>query len=96
MHSDATTVDEYIASFDGVKRDLLIDLRKSILSVAPSAVESMKHRLPFYEVGSDTFAFAIQKHYISVYINNEDLITQHAQRIGKHSRVQPPPLRGAA
>jgi uncharacterized protein YdhG (YjbR/CyaY superfamily) len=86
MHSDATTVDEYIASFEGTKRDLLIELRQSILSIAPSAVESMKHKLPFYEIGSDAFAFAVQKHYISVYINKEDLITQHAQRIGKHSR----------
>ena len=86
MHSDATTVDEYIASFDGAKRDLLIELRQFILRVAPSAVESMKHRLPFYEIGSDAFAFAVQKHYISVYINKEDFITQHAAQIGKHSR----------
>lgn len=86
MHSDAKTVDEYIASFDGTKRDLLVELRQAIREVSPSAIESMKHRLPFYEVGEDAFAFAIQKHHISVYINQEDVITEHAAHIGKHSR----------
>ncbi|HXV63640.1 MAG TPA: DUF1801 domain-containing protein [Vicinamibacteria bacterium] len=86
MHSDAITVDGYIASFDGEKSDLLKKLRQAILEVAPNAVESMKHRLPFYEIGPDAFAFAVQKRYLSVYINNEDLITKHAAHIGKHSR----------
>ncbi|MEW5978573.1 MAG: DUF1801 domain-containing protein [Acidobacteriota bacterium] len=86
MHSDATTVEDYIATFDGAKRDLLVELRQTIREIAPGAVESMKHRLPFYEIGQDAFAFAVQKHGISVYINQEELISEHAARIGKHSR----------
>ncbi len=86
MHSDATTVDEYINTFEGAKRELLLQLRQAIRQIAPGAAESMKHRLPFYEIGEDSFAFAVQKHHISVYINQEDVITSYGARIGKHSR----------
>jgi uncharacterized protein YdhG (YjbR/CyaY superfamily) len=86
VKSDAPTVDSYIVAHDGAKKDLLKQLRQAILEAAPAAVESMKYGMPTYRVGPDVFAFAVQKHYISVYVNQEDRISEHASRIGRHRR----------
>lgn len=86
MKSEARTVDGYIAAHDGALKDLLKQLRQAILEAAPAAVESMKYGMPTYHVGPDVFAFAVQKHYISVYVNQENRISQHSSRIGKHRR----------
>ena len=86
MHSDAKTVDSYIAAHNGTRKDLLKQLRQAILEAAPTAVESMKYKMPTYHIDQDVFAFAVQKNYISVYINQEDKISDHRLRIGKHSR----------
>ena len=86
MNSNAKTVDEYIDAFSGSNRDLLQQLKRSILDAAPGAVESMKYKMPTYNIGRDVFAFAIQKNYISVYVNKDDVISKHASRIGRHSR----------
>jgi len=80
MKSDARTVDGYSAARDGAHEDVLRQLRRAILEADPDAVESMKYGMPTYNVGPDVFAFAVQKHYISVYINQEGKILEHGIR----------------
>jgi len=86
MHSDMKNVDGYIDSFGGERKEVLKKLRQMILNVAPEAEESMEYKMPTYKIGSDVFAFAFQKHYLSVYINKEKAISAHEDRIGKHNR----------
>jgi uncharacterized protein YdhG (YjbR/CyaY superfamily) len=86
MRSNAMTVDGYINSFKGQTKEILKQIRRMILEISPNATETMKYRMPTYKIGSDVFAFAQQKNYLSIYINKEELISKHGSRIGKYSR----------
>jgi len=86
MHSDADTVGEYIDSFEGETRAVLEGLRRIVHDEMPQFEESMKYRMPTYTSRDETFAFAVQKDYLSVYVNDRELITRHAAAIGKHRR----------
>ncbi|GJQ61985.1 MAG: hypothetical protein SCALA702_10380 [Melioribacteraceae bacterium] len=85
MHSSAETVTEYINSFDPEYKDVLNSIRDTFLQIAPEAEESMKYKMPTYMLGEKIFAFAVQKYYISVYVSNHKLISEHSKFLGKNS-----------
>lgn len=85
MKSEATTVNEYIDSFQGETKKVLQELREITRKTMSQYEESMKYGMPTYNLGKDVFAFAVQKNYISVYINKSELIRKHKAAIGDHN-----------
>jgi uncharacterized protein YdhG (YjbR/CyaY superfamily) len=72
--SDAPDVDTYLSELSEERREALSVLRDLIHRVAPDASESMKYGLPHYDLQGPYFALASQKHYMSLYISETDLI----------------------
>ena len=81
MHSDATTVDEYLASLPPERREAMEQVRSVILANLPTGiVETMNWGMIAYEVPLATYpdtyngqplayaALASQKNYMSVYL----------------------------
>lgn len=83
MFSSADNVTEYINSLEKETGEVLAKLREIFLQIAPSAEESMKYKMPTYTLADKIFAFAVQKNYISVYVSNHKLISEHSDTIGK-------------
>jgi len=42
----------------------------------------MKYGMPTSEMNSKIFAFSSQKHYVSIYVNNIDLIRKYKDKLG--------------
>lgn len=86
MQSDAETVDDYIETLEGERREAIIKLRKIVKNTHPKMEESMKYHMPTYSQKDQYIAFASQKQYISLYIRSARLILKYKPRLGKDSR----------
>jgi uncharacterized protein YdhG (YjbR/CyaY superfamily) len=63
-----SNVDSYIASAPAEARPKLRQMRQIIRSAAPSAAETLKYGMPFYEyVGARLVYFAGHKNHVGVY-----------------------------
>lgn len=72
MSGRLAEVDKYLEVLSPERRAALQKLRSLILEVVPDAIESLKYRMPTYEVrGHVLCAFASQKRYMSVYLDTE-------------------------
>ena len=81
MSKEMQDVDEYLENLVGERRSALTELRELILTTAPEAAETLKHRMPTYEYGDEVLcAFASQKHYMSLYMDAE-LVEMHRQEL---------------
>jgi uncharacterized protein YdhG (YjbR/CyaY superfamily) len=82
MSDQFETVDEYIESFPEGVRLILEELRSTIRSSAPEAVEVISYRIPTFKLGGKSLIyFAAWKNHIGVYpvpATNEDLDRQLA------------------
>lgn len=68
----------YLAALPPDRQNALKVLRELILQVAPEAEETMRYRMPTYEIGGRMFcAMASQKHYLSLYADPET-VARHA------------------
>ena len=76
LRSDAKTVDEYIESLTGERREAIVKLHEVLLSVVPNLEESMRYGMSTYSHGEESHAFASQKNYVSLYIHRSDLISK--------------------
>ncbi len=90
VSSNAKTVDEYIDTLKGERKEAIQKLRELFIKTFSEAEESMQYKMPTYRLGVKVFAFASQKHYISLYIYPQDLIKKYKQALGnvhfgKHS-----------
>jgi uncharacterized protein YdhG (YjbR/CyaY superfamily) len=75
-------VDEYLAGLEPDRREALAELRALVQEEAPGAVETMKYRMPTYEVqGGVLCAFASQKQYMSLYMDT-GLVEEHRAELG--------------
>ena len=62
------TVDEYINSFDGKKKELLMEFRRRINSLTPESVESVSYGMPGYKLnGKPLVYFAAFKNHIGFF-----------------------------
>lgn len=62
------TVEEYVATFPAEVREVLEEVRRSILRGAPTAVESISYGMPTVSLnGRRLLYFAGWKHHIAVY-----------------------------
>jgi uncharacterized protein YdhG (YjbR/CyaY superfamily) len=75
-------VDKYLKDLDGIRRSSLSGLRDLIAETIPEIHETMKYRMPTYELSEMVCAFASQKHYMSLYMD-QDLIEKYRDRFGK-------------
>jgi len=77
MPDQFETVDEYIGSFPDEVRPILEELRATIRSEIPEAVEVISYKIPTFKLGGKSFIyFAAWKNHIGIYpvpSTNEDL-----------------------
>ena len=81
MKSNAKTVDEYIDDLDGERKEAIRKLREIIRGVFPDSAELMKYKMPTYKFQDKIYAFASQKHYISLYIYDTDLLIRYKDQL---------------
>jgi uncharacterized protein YdhG (YjbR/CyaY superfamily) len=70
MESDSThysTIDEYIATFPPETQRLLQEIRATIQSAAPDAVEKISYQMPTFCLNGNLIHFAAFKHHIGIY-----------------------------
>lgn len=68
METTFTTIDEYIAGYDGERRQRLEELREIIRTAAPKeAKETINYRMPTFRYNGNLIHFAMFKHHIGVY-----------------------------
>lgn len=61
------SVDEYISSFSGETKNLLIQLRETIQMAAPGAEEKTSYGMPVYKMKGVLVYFAAWKNHIGFY-----------------------------
>jgi uncharacterized protein YdhG (YjbR/CyaY superfamily) len=65
-------VDLYIEGLEPGRRVALSELRSVVLETVPDAVETMRYRMPTYELeGGVLCSIASQKHYMSLYMDTD-------------------------
>ena len=79
MKTTYLTVDAYLADLDEGRRASLSALRAIIRSAVPQATESISYNMPAYEYEGMLCAFAAQKHYLSFYLLNGEVVDQHRE-----------------
>ena len=80
MKYDVKTVDEYIELLPPERKASISKIRKILLRIFPKINETMKYNMPTYLLEEFEIAFASQKHYISVYIHQGELINKYKKR----------------
>lgn len=85
MAAASPEVDAYIEKQDAGRRTTLQQIRNLIHETVPEAHETMRYRMPTYELDQVVCAFASQKNYISLYMD-VDLVEAHADEL-KHLDV---------
>jgi uncharacterized protein YdhG (YjbR/CyaY superfamily) len=58
-------------------------MRELTKQTLPKFQESMRFGMPTYDGDGKVFAFASQKNYISVYVNDQDVVLKHKKELGK-------------
>ena len=61
------TTEDYINNIPLHRRARFLQIRQCIISLFPNAIESMKYKMPTFELDSHWIALANQKSYLSVY-----------------------------
>jgi len=72
MKIDADSVEDYISKAPEARRSTLRKLRETIMEELPEAAETIYHGMPTFMLEESVVAFASQKHYISVYLFDEE------------------------
>lgn len=60
-------VEQYLSAIPDGRRERFQSILRTIRSLYPDAVESMKYKMPTYSLGDGWVAVANQKNYISLY-----------------------------
>jgi uncharacterized protein YdhG (YjbR/CyaY superfamily) len=68
VKSEAETVEQYMEEVPEGRKAALTTIRALIREAAPDATESMQYGMPTYELNGPLFAFASQKNYMSLYV----------------------------
>ena len=67
-------IKRYFASIPETRAERLKSIHELIVRIFPEAEQSMKYRMPTYEVNKNWLAIANQKAYISVYTCTPEMI----------------------
>ena len=71
--SKITTIDDYIAQFDGEIRAVLEKVRETIRTAAPKAEERISYSMPCFWQGKPLIYFAAMKNYLGIYPTAEGM-----------------------
>jgi len=74
-------VGSYLEKLPADRRAALETLRAMILQAAPEAQESMQYGMPTFTYPGGGFALAAQKHYLSLYMD-QDVVENHRAELG--------------
>ena len=83
VRSEAKTVNEYIDELEGERKTVILHLRDIAKEVMSTFKESMDFGMPTYKNGDKVFAYASQKNYISIYVNNSEVTKKYRNGLGK-------------
>jgi len=75
-------VDAYIQKLSTDRTDALSALRDLVRETVPQAQETMRYRMPTYELDEVICSFASQKHYMSLYLDTM-LVDRYRKQFGK-------------
>jgi uncharacterized protein YdhG (YjbR/CyaY superfamily) len=73
-------VDAYLSALEPDRRAALEELRELVFETAPDVMETMRYRMPTYELDDVLCSFASQKHYMSLYMD-VDLVAKHKKAL---------------
>ena len=76
MSQKTRDVDEYLRDLDPERQAALEQIRALIFQTVPGVSETMKYRMPTYELDDVVVSMASQKHYMSLYMDTE-LVAKH-------------------
>lgn len=68
-----TTIDEYIAQFEGETRMILEKIRATIRTATPDAEERISYRMPCFWQGEPLIYFAAAKNHLGIYPTPEGM-----------------------
>ena len=77
MPTTYTDVDTYIDLLDASRQPSLQQLRRIILETVPGAEETIQYNMPYYTYHGMLCAFASQKHYMSFYLLNGEIVEKN-------------------
>src|SRR5216684_4090897 len=77
MPTTYADVDTYIDLLDASRQSSLQQLRRIILETVPGAEETIYYNMPYYTYHGMLCAFASQKHYMSFYFLNGDIVEKN-------------------
>ena len=86
-----TTIDQYIQAQPDIARRYLVQIRKTILSVAPHLKESIKYGMPTFEFYGNVLHFAAWKSHIGLYATpsgNEAFATELKSYVVSKGAIQ--------
>lgn len=75
-------VDAYIAGLEPGRQAAVRELREMIFELLPGIKESIKYRMPSYELDEVVVCVASQKHHLSLYMDTE-LVTKYKDAFGQ-------------
>lgn len=87
MKTSATTFTAYVKDLPLERQTALKELRALAKKVAPDATETIAHGMPFYDLRGPLFALASQKHYLSLYICDPELLESYRPRLPRSLNV---------
>ncbi len=73
-------VDAYMQNLESERQAALALIRSLILQTVPGVKETMRYRMPTYELDEVVCSFASQKHYMSLYMDVE-LVEQQSDAL---------------
>ena len=77
MPTTFSDVDTYIDLLDGSRQSSLQQLRRIILETVPGAEETIQYNMPYYTFHGMLCAFASQKHYMSFYLLDGEIVEKN-------------------
>jgi uncharacterized protein YdhG (YjbR/CyaY superfamily) len=77
MPTTYADVDTYIDLLDTSRQSSLQKLRRIILETVPGAKETIQYNMPYYSYHGMLCAFASQKHYMSFYFLNGEIVEKN-------------------
>ena len=77
MQTTYPDVETYIDLLDESRKSSLQQLRRLILEIVPGAEETIQYNMPYYTYHGMLCAFASQKHYMSFYLLNGEIVEKN-------------------
>jgi len=69
MPIKSAEVEAYLSKLEPDRRAALEQIRSLVLATVPDVVETMRYRMPTFELEGMVCAVASQKHYMSLYVD---------------------------